>query len=386
MQQPTDLSFKLKQRVAKKLAVLDAKSLIRELPSEFVKSETQHSLASNDYLGLSQCKPLQKILSNLDIPYGFGSSRMLAGDDKGLSQVEIALSHVKQSEFSFLFPTGYQANIGLCQALSNIKESSLKDTAWIVDQKMHMSVRDGMMASGVSKKSIYRVDTCDFEQVEKIFEELSSSHKILMTESIFSMSGKRAPIDSLLKLCERNGDLLVVDEAHSIGCFGKRGEGLVSHDYHPLLITVNPCGKAVSLQGAFVSGPSWFRDVILNYSRSFIYSTGISPFMAKAIETTFEWIKENQSHLKSLSDVTRYFHDRCNLHYFGKDHIVYIPFQNTDLASQAKDKLRACGFETPLIRFPTVSINEPGLRVSLRGDMNQEFLDELIRVFNDCKI
>ena len=168
------------------------------------------------------------------------------------------------------FSSGFLANHAVIGALTAL------GAEFFSDQLNHASIIDGLKAARAPKVVYPHRNT---DELAKALQHSTAKLKAIYTESVFSMDGDQAPLQQLQILAREHDALLVVDDAHAVGCMGEQGRGLsLEHS-----VSINTCGKALGVGGATVCGPKWIRDLIINKGRAFIYTTGASPWLAKAL-------------------------------------------------------------------------------------------------------
>ena len=230
------------------------------------------SFSSNDYLGLSQHPVLLDagLRAAHDVGTGSQGSRLLGGNYRLLSDLETAISQATDKS-SLVFNSGYHANVALLSSLPSANDLI------VMDKLCHASLIDGARLSPAPLK---RFRHNDMAHLITILETANYDTAWIVTESLFSMDGDRAPLVELASIKQRFNAKLIVDEAHAVGCFGANSMGLseqvgVMGDVDVLVGTF---GKAFASMGAFVATSSDRRDYLVNTARPFIYSTALPPF------------------------------------------------------------------------------------------------------------
>jgi 8-amino-7-oxononanoate synthase len=236
--------------------------------------------ASNDYLGLSRHPRVrQRMAAALEEgACGAPSSRLLRGHDEAHERLEARFARFKGAEAALFFPSGYQANLGLMQALMGPEDRACSDAL------NHASIIDGLRLARPRREIYSHLD------VEALDRLLAAPHRsgrsFVVTESLFSMDGDLAPLDRLAALAAARGACLIVDEAHATGLYGEsHGAGLLEAlglEGAPIAC-VSTCGKALGLAGACVTGPRPVIDLLIDRARSFIYTTAVPPVLAEGV-------------------------------------------------------------------------------------------------------
>lgn len=255
-------------------------------------------LCSNDYLALSSHAEIKERMAAAVLSEGCGStaSRLLRGERTAFHNIERRFAHFKNCEASLYFSSGYNANVG---TLSTILAQG--DVVFS-DELNHASLIDGIRLSS-AQRIIF--PHCDLKSLKKLLSETPcAGEKFLVTESLFSMDGDEAPLAKYAELCSTYNTHLIVDEAHAVGIFGATGSGLIeeANIQSETLCSLNMAGKALGVSGAFVAGPQWLIDFLIQRARSFIFSTAPPPAVAAAIDAALDIIeREPQRRAKLLT-------------------------------------------------------------------------------------
>ncbi|MFO0398505.1 MAG: aminotransferase class I/II-fold pyridoxal phosphate-dependent enzyme [Sphingobacteriia bacterium] len=241
---------------------------LRRLPPPL---DGRPDFCSNDYLGLARLAQLRLQVAHLaqDAPTGSTGSRLLAGNSELAMQVEAQIAAYHGAEAGLLFASGYQANVGLFQALAGRGDTIL------YDEHIHASMRDGIRLSLAQAFRFRHNDLDDLQARLARVPQPGTGRVLIAVEALYSMEGDTAPLGALAQLCARTGARLVVDEAHSNGILGPQGRGLATHPAIApwCLARVYTFGKALGSHGAIVLGSTTLRDYLVNFCRSFIYTT-----------------------------------------------------------------------------------------------------------------
>lgn len=246
-------------------------------PGYLIKNDIRLlNLCANDYLGLA-ADPTSleegRILAEI-LPSGTGASRLITGNLPIHEELEKILADWKGTEAALLFASGYQTNLGIITALMS------KGDCIFSDKLNHASILDGCQ---LSQAALHRYKHCDPDDLQTLLQTKRGSKKIIITDGVFSMDGDIAPIPELQKIAKRYGALLLIDDAHATGVLGPDGSGSLSHfgmKWEENIILMGTLSKAVGCQGGYVCASDEIRQYLINFSRPFIYSTGLSPWMA----------------------------------------------------------------------------------------------------------
>ena len=337
------------------------------------------NLCSNDYLGLTRHTEWQSYLRRqIKGKMGAGASRLLGGDAAIFSQVETEFSQFKSAESSLFFGSGYAANESVIQTLARLEPHFFSD-AW-----NHASIIDGFRVARIpeSQRTVFR--HADFEQLESRLSASESPINVIITESLFSMDGDTADLHRFLELARQYRAILVVDEAHALGVLGCDGRGAIDAaglDHHEI-ISVNTLGKALGAQGAFVAGPSWFREMLINFARPFIFSTAPSPWLAEAIGLVLQQLpklERRRERLRSMASLVLQQLQAAGLDTGeSNSHIIPVIVGAASEALHLAQHLKGAGFFIRAIRPPTVAPHSSRIRISLTADLQQSDARRLV--------
>ncbi|OQP00467.1 8-amino-7-oxononanoate synthase [Geobacillus sp. 44B] len=333
------------------------------------------NLASNNYLGLANDERLIKAGCQAMRTYGAGAtaSRLIVGNYELYTRAEEALKKWKKAEAALIFNSGYTANLGIIASLIG------RDDIVFSDWLNHASIIDGIR---LSKAERYRYRHNDLDHLESLLKQASPhKRKLIVTDSIFSMDGDIAQLEGLVTLKKRYNAILMVDEAHSSGIYGKRGEGLVHH-FHlqdEVDIQMGTFSKALGCFGAYVTGEQWLIDYLMNTMRSFIFTTALPPAVLGAIEKSIEIVQQEHVRRQTLQVHSHYFRDELQKLGFdiGKSttHIVPIIIGSNEQTVQMSERLQEHGIAAVAIRPPTVPEGTSRIRFSLSSSLTKEELD-----------
>ena len=335
---------------------------------------------SNDYLGLSQDpKFLKAILDRLESagpsPFSPTSSRLLRGNTSEHLRIEKRLAQFKGAEAALIFPTGYQANIGLLTALLSPEDRVLSDA------HNHASIIDGLRLSRCRKIIFPHLNT---QAVEEALQKPHSGRTFLVTESLFSMDGDMAPLTHYGKLLQSHGAYLIVDDAHATGLYGEeRGSGLTEHCgmEKQAVATISTFGKALGLFGAFVAGSRSLIEFLINECRPFIFTTATPPVLLLGIEAALDSVHnqpERRQQVCRLADRLRLQLSQGELDTLGScGPIVPVLIGDNNRTVEVALRLQSGGFDVRAIRPPTVPPNTARLRISVHADHTEDEIDQL---------
>lgn len=351
-------------------------------PQMQVEGQSLVSFCSNDYLGLASHPAVCQALAEGALRHGAGSgaSHLVSGHTAAHVALEERLAswmapHIPQVR-ALLFSTGYMANMGLLQALGG------PDVELFSEELNHASLIDG---ARLSCAKVHVFPHCDVDALARQMAGSRAAVKLVVTDSVFSMDGDLAPLPALLRLCERHGAWLVLDDAHGFGVLGEQGHGALSHfDLHsPHLIYVGTLGKAAGVSGAFVAAHEVVIDWLVQRARHYIYTTASAPALAHALLTSLDLIEgeEGQARRAHLARLISRFRDNM------APLALELPASPTAIqpvivganqrALQIAAGLQRSGYWVPAIRPPTVPVGRARLRVTLSAAHTEQQLDGL---------
>ena len=342
----------------------------------YYKGQKLLNLSSNNYLGFADNKTLtEEFLNYAGNKYSFGSAsaRLLTGTLPVYKDLENLISSIFKKEKTLLFNSGYHANVGINSSIA------VKGDVIFSDKLNHASIIDGMR---LSDGKFFRYPHKNMEALEKLLirERKNFNNAIIVSESVFSMDGDIADIEKLVELKEKYNCILVLDEAHAFGVFGKNGLGvtetLALTDKVDLI--VGTFGKAIGSMGAFATGSRTLIEYFTNKARSFIFSTSLPP-----INIAFsKWIIENK--------LPYTYEKRMNMLSIGRktgseSHIIPIIIGGNKETVDTCNILFHNGFFTLPIRPPTVPEGTSRLRLSLTTDITEEEIFNAISLAKQTK-
>lgn len=326
---------------------------------------------SNDYLGLAKWQ--HKSTGAM----GSTGSRLISGNSKRTEEIESELANFFSAEAGLLFNSGYDANLGL---LSSVPQKG--DTV-IYDQFIHASIRDGLRLSNANSFSFKHNDVVDLRT--KLCR--AEGEKYVVVESIYSMDGDAAPLDELVEVCEENNSHLIVDEAHAAGVYGPQGAGLVTEKSldNAIFAKLITFGKAYGSHGAIVLGSESLRDYLINFARSFIYTTAI-PLHAqeRIIQAVFKAQSDDQQ--RKLIELIEHFKSKISngvYQLIESDSPIQclIVSGNSETKSLA-DKILAENIAVKAILSPTVPEGSERIRFCLHSYNTQQEIDKLAQIIH----
>ena len=339
-------------------------------------------MASNNYLGLTHDARVQQAAMQAIQHYGTGSggARLTSGSFPLFKELEKAIANFKETEQSLIFNTGYMANVGTITALMN------KHSVIISDELNHASIIDGCRLSGAH---IERYKHKDVEYAEYILKNYKSAYKMIITDGVFSMDGDIAPLDRLYELSKEYNALLMVDDAHATGVIGN-GRGTAHHfGLTDVDVQLGTLSKALGSVGGYVAGRKELIEYLINYSRSFIFSTALSPADIGAALEALRIVRDEPSVVDTLRDNTVYMAHKLQAMGIDCDDetpIFPIVVGENDRALTLARELEERGIIITAIRPPTVPVGESRLRMTVTAAHSKEQLDYVAQTLHELLV
>lgn len=336
---------------------------------------------SNDYLGFARSAELREMIKNeydriADHHNGSGGSRLLAGNSEYAEVLEHKIATFHGAESGLIFNSGYDANVGLFSSIAQ------KGDTIIYDELIHASMHDGIKLSGASAFMFKHNDLEHLKQRLAIAEGLV----YVAVESIYSMDGDTAPLKQMVELCEQYNAHLIIDEAHATGITANCGKGVVQllglED--KVFARVHTFGKALGVHGAIVLGAPLLRNFLINFSRSFIYTTALPLHSLVAINCSYELLERSQSTIDKLRELIKYYNELITKH-AGIERIqsdsaiqcVIVPGNSN--VKRLANRFLSENFDLRPILSPTVPKGKERLRICLHAFNSKEQVDTLIK-------
>ena len=361
----------LEARIRAHMTELGDAQLLRTL-----RSPAGFDLSSNDYLGLSTHPLLKERLIESVRREGVGStgSRLLRGQRDSFASVEKGFACLKGTTSSLYFSSGYLANIAVLTTFPDQEDVILSD------ELNHASLIDGVRLSRAKRAIFPHADVGRL--AELIAEHAAARQVFVVTESLFSMDGDIAPLNEYAKLCSDTGAALIVDEAHAVGVYGASGSGLIelAGVADDVFVSINTAGKALGVGGAFVAGPEWAIEYLVQRARPFIFSTAAPPAMAHALLASLDVITDEPARRDRLQANARRLRSRLRAAGLevtdSASQIIPVQIGANDAAMALASTLQLEGFDVRAIRPPTVPVGTARLRVSVNVGITMSMVDE----------
>ncbi len=344
----------------------------------WIKGKEYWDFSSNDYLGLSSSPRLLEAAHKALEQFGTSASasRLLSGDLEICHHLEERIARFKDKEKALVFNSGYQANIGIISALCR------KGDVVFSDRLNHASIIDGILLSGAR---FFRFAHNDLNHLEELLKKQREkfSRGLIITETVFSMEGDRAPLAEIVRLKEEYKCRLLVDEAHATGIFGPRGSGVVEEEglSGRVDLIMGTFGKALGSFGAYLAADETTINYLVNFARSFIYSTALPAAIIAVNLCSLDLVAKEPWRRRQLLENASYFRNKLKeqgLPVTGSSQIVPLISGDSAQAFNLSRRLQNKAYWVLPVRPPTVPEGQARLRFSLTYDHNREILDRLI--------
>lgn len=336
---------------------------------------------SNDYLGFARSTELRKHIEDnvatvAHYLNGAGGSRLLSGNTQYTEETEQFIADFHLAESGLIFNSGYDANVGL---LSSVPQRG--DTI-ISDELIHASIIDGCRLSHATRYKFLHNNINDLET--KL--QLAKGNIFVVVESVYSMDGDIAPLLEISNLCEHYQANLIVDEAHATGIFGDNGRGLINqlNLTEKVFARIVTFGKAIGTHGAIILGSNSLRHYLINFARSFIYTTAAPIHNVVAIKSAYDFLNKIDHQLihQKIALFRKALMEQNIRALDSKSAIQGIVFSSNEATKHAATTLQNKGFDVRAILSPTVALGKERLRICLHTFNTDE---EIISLVNHLK-
>ena len=369
---------KLPETLSNKLSVRMQNNALRQLP----KATDLVDFASNDYLGFSNSNTIfenthQYLLEHKLMQNGATGSRLLSGNHTVYQVTEDYIAQFHQTDSALIFNSGYDANVGFFSAVPQ------KGDLIVYDELCHASIRDGIQ---LSHAKAYKFLHNDLEDLERLLVRHSDTTIYIVTESVFSMDGDTPNLEELVQLAEKYQAYVVVDEAHGLGVFGEKGEGLVQslRLQKTVFARIMTFGKGLGCHGAAILGGEDLKSYLVNFARSLIYTTGLSPHSVATILTAYQHLEKATKSQQQLKNNISHFNQEKNrlslkpLFVRSKSAIQSAIIPGNERVKSIAQQLKSKGFDVKPILSPTVPEGQERLRFCLHSFNSEKEITEVL--------
>jgi 8-amino-7-oxononanoate synthase len=345
--------------------------------------------SSNDYLGFAKSETIfnqthEYLLENNIKINGATGSRLISGNHNLYQITEEVLAHFHKSETALIFNSGYDANVGFFSSVPQ------RNDVILYDELCHASIRDGILMSNAKS---YKFQHNDFENLEKLIttqlETRNSKPETfyIVTESVFSMDGDSPNLEELVTLCQKYNCYLVIDEAHALGVFGNHGEGLLQSQglQDKVFARIMTFGKGLGCHGAAILGSQELKNYLVNFARSFIYTTGLSPHSAATILIAYQNLISEKEAIEKLKNNIQFFNQEKlqmslkPMFVYSKSAIQCAIIPGNEKVKAIATQLQENGFDVKAILSPTVPEGQERLRFCLHSYNSEKEISDVLK-------
>ena len=355
---------------------------------ELAASNALIDFASNDYLGFAKSEIIfnqtHQLLVDRNLKInGATGSRLLSGNHDLYAEAETHIAEFHQAETALIFNSGYDANVGFFSCVPQ------KGDFILYDELSHASIRDGIQMSHAKS---YKFSHNDCEALERLIKRCNAANAAIyiVTESVFSMDGDTPELERLIALSEANGCYLVIDEAHALGVFGENGAGLLQnlncHDR--VFARIVTFGKGLGCHGAAVLGSTLLKNYLVNFARSFVYTTALAPPAIATILIAYQQLKAAQTQRQQLRDNINFFNREKQI---GGLKPLFVPsksaiqsaiFPGNQKVKNIATQLQGCNFNVKAILSPTVPEGLERLRFCIHSYNSEAEISKVLQLLS----
>lgn len=371
---------KFPKSLLQKLQLRENQNALRTLPI----ANDLIDFASNDYIGFAKSAAIfnqthQFLLDKNIKENGATGSRLLSGNHALYKDAEDFIAHFHQSESALIFNSGYDANVGFFSSVPQ------RNDVILYDELCHASIRDGIKMSNAKS---FKFQHNDFEDLEKAIKIHQATTVYIVTESVFSMDGDSPNLEDLATLSEKYNCYLIIDEAHALGVFGENGAGLVqSLGLHgKIFARIMTFGKGLGCHGAVILGSNELKNYLVNFARSFIYTTGLSPHSVATILVAYHQLEKEQKNLKALKENIIFFNQQKMrlglkpMFVYSKSAIHGAIIPGNEKVKSIAFQLQQKGFDVRPILSPTVPEGQERLRFCLHSYNSENEISNVLEL------
>jgi 8-amino-7-oxononanoate synthase len=358
------------------------------------------SFSSNNYLALATSSRLKARAREALDRYGVGNceSRLLGGNLDLYDALEAKLAEIKGKDAALLFATGYLTNLGVLPSL--VRSTQLARTvgyssrvnwkyAFFTDEFNHLSIREGIRASGAPSIAYRHLDMGDLEQ--KL--QTSNAHiKIIVTDGVFSQHGDIVPLPDLIMLADQYDAVIYIDDAHGTGVLGATGAGTTEHFGvdSERIISMGTLSKAYGCIGGFIATESYIVNLLRTGCTAYGFTSTLPPDQAAAVLEAIDMVTDEPERRQRLWDNQRYFVSRMRAAGFELPAtctpIVPLQIGDESECTRVAGVLRAHGMHVDAIMFPAVAIGQARLRFIMNAHHEATDIDRLVEVLRSAQI
>ncbi len=343
-------------------------------PTALVDGNEAVHLCSNDYLGLSQNKQVIKEAIESLQEISQCSSRLIAGNHPEITKLEEMLADHRKTESALVYPTGYAANLGAVTAIAD-KRSTI-----FSDELNHASIIDACRMSGSTVKVFRHNDT---DHLENLIKHIHG-RKIVITEGIFSMDGDASRLPEICTVTKEHDAITIVDDAHGDFVTGPNFAGIPAKLGVDVDLHISSMSKGLGCFGGYVATTKPLRDLLINTSRQFIYTSALPVHLCSAAITAMPLAKKGNLQKKLQKNIDHFSTAMKRIGFTLGDstsQIIPVMIGQERAAVEFSKELLNVGVFAQAVRYPTVRKGSARLRVSLTAMHEQKHLDVAIGAF-----
>jgi glycine C-acetyltransferase len=354
------------------------RTVVARGPMANVDGKNVIDLCSNDYLGLSQNKQvIEKTTTALSEQVSQCASRLISGNHPKIIELEGLLAFHRRTESALVYPTGYTANLGVVTTIAD------KNSTIFSDELNHASIVDACRLSGATVVVFRHNDT---DHLQELMQR-SSGRKIVITEGIFSMDGDMGKLAEIKSIADHHDAITIIDDAHGDFIFGPTFSGMAAKMGVNFDIHVSSMSKALGCFGGYVATTFPIRELLINTSRQFIYTSALPDHLCSAAIAAIPIAKSGYLQ-KRLQWNILYFSEAIKKLGFkagnSTSQIIPILVGNEIQALELSKELLNEGVFAQAIRYPTVKKGHARLRISLNATHRQEHLDSVVAALENA--
>lgn len=337
--------------------------------------------SSNDYLGLSKSEVIfmnthQFLVAEKCISNGATGSRLLSGNHNLYDITENYLAEIHESEAALIFNSGYDANLGFFSSVPQ------RGDIILYDELSHASIRDGIQ---LSNAKAYKFKHNKLDDLKRLLARFTKDETVfVVTESVFSMDGDSPDLRKMAELCKQFSAYFIVDEAHALGVFGK---GLVQEInlVKSIFARIITFGKGLGCHGAVILGNTTLKEYLVNFARSFIYTTGLPTHSLATIKVAYEYLlaEDGAKEQEKLRNNIQFFKaeiKRLQLDFITSDSAIHCcVISGNEKVKTLANSLQEKGFDVKPILSPTVARGEERLRFCLHSFNTRKEITEVLQ-------
>lgn len=368
-----------------KLKLREQTNSLRKLPL----SNNWVDFSSNDYLGFAKNESIfnqahQYLIENNLKINGATGSRLLTGNHTLYQETETFIAQFHQAESALIFNSGYDANVGFFSAVPQ------RNDVILFDEYVHASIRDGIKMSFAKS---YKFEHNDLNDLETLIQKNKSTENeiYIVTESVFSMDGDSPDIEKLVAISQKNNCLLVIDEAHALGVFGKNGCGLIQESgfQNEIFARIMTFGKGLGCHGAAILGSKELNNYLVNFAKSFIYTTGLSPHSVATILVAYQQLEKETKTIQKLRENIVFFNQQKTLYNLkplfvrNKSAIQSAIIPGNEKVKTIANYLQQNGFDVKAILSPTVPEGQERLRFCIHSYNSEQEIQSVLELLSE---